>query len=104
MKRFVPPSLAGMAILAGVLFSSGCASQCEATPDRLAALRRGMSYDETTQVMGCPGKVVSAQAPGSSGFATVEWDGPDERVGKRTQLDFQDGKLLSFTTERRGGW
>jgi hypothetical protein len=90
-----------LAVSAGILVS-GCAATCEANPQKLALLRRGMSYDETAAVMGCPGQLVSEQSPLSSDYATVEWNGPDSIFFKRTQIDFLYGKLLSYTTENRG--
>jgi hypothetical protein len=88
--------------LAGLVVQGGCAVSCGATPDRLAALRRGMSYDEASAVMGCPGTLLTAHDVGSGAFATVEWNGPDSRLFSRTQIDFVDGKLLSYSTGRRG--
>ena len=86
-------------VLAAASSTTGCASSCSATADKLAALKRGMSYDEATGVMGCPGTHVT-----HDDISTVEWDGPDRGVVSRTQLDFRDGRLLSFTTGNRGGW
>ncbi len=90
-------------VLAATASTTGCASSCSATPDKLAALKRGMSYDEATAVMGCPGTQVGTQVTHDD-LSTVEWDGPDRGVVSRTQLDFRDGRLLSFTTGNRGGW
>jgi hypothetical protein len=90
-----------LAVSAGVLVS-GCAATCGANPQKLALLRRGMSYDETAAVMGCPGQLLSEQSPLSGDYATVEWNGPDSIFFKRTQIDFLYGKLLSYTTENRG--
>lgn len=87
-------------VLAASASTAGCASSCSATPDKLATLKRGMSYDQATSVMGCSGTQVSHTDDAS----TVEWDGPERGVVSRTQLDFRDGKLLSFTTGNRGGW
>jgi hypothetical protein len=39
-----------------------------------------------------------------SDVSTVEWSGSDRGMVSRTQLDFRDGHLLSFTTGNRGGW
>jgi hypothetical protein len=93
--------LAGIAIAMATLIP-GCTAACGANPQRLAALRRGMTYAETAQIMGCPGTVVTANNPAGSDYATVEWSGPDSSLFTRTQVDFQDGKLLSYTTGRRG--
>ena len=87
-------------VLAAASSTAGCASSCSATPDKLANLKRGMSYDEATGVMGCSGTQVTQ----ADDVSTVEWDGPDRGVVSRTQLDFRDGHLLSFTTGNRGGW
>jgi hypothetical protein len=89
-----------LVVLAACASTTGCASSCSATPDKLASLKRGMSYDEATQVMGCSGTQVSH----ADDLSTVEWDGPDRGLVSRTQLDFRDGHLLSFTTGNRGGW
>jgi hypothetical protein len=90
-----------LAVSAGMLVS-GCAATCGANPQKLASLQRGMSYAETSRVMGCPGQLVSEYSPTSGDYATVEWSGPDSIFFKRTRIDFLDGKLLSYTTENRG--
>ncbi len=97
MKLLGPASL--LLALAAAASTTGCASSCSATPDKLAALKRGMNYDEATAVMGCPGTQMT-----HDDISTVEWDGPDRGMVSRTQLDFRDGRLLSFTTGNRGGW
>jgi cobalt-zinc-cadmium resistance protein CzcA len=66
---------AGLAAAASVLMS-GCAATCGANPDKLAALQRGMSYEETTRIMGCSGSLVSPQGPASGEVSTIEWTGP----------------------------
>jgi hypothetical protein len=104
MKRFMLPLGAVLMLSTAALSITGCAFQCGATPERLASLRRGMSYEETAQIMGCPGTNVTEQRPDSGEFATVEWNGPEQYISKRTQVDFLDGKLLSYTTGVRGGW
>jgi hypothetical protein len=85
--------------LAAASSTTGCASSCSATADKLASLKRGMSYDEATGVMGCAGTRLT-----HDDISTVEWDGPNRGVVSRTQLDFRDGRLLSVTTGNRGGW
>ena len=90
-----------LALLASASALSGCAVGCGATSDRLASLRRGMSYDEAATIMGCPGSLMTENSPASGAFATVEWSGPDSRVFSWTQIDFLDGKLLSYSTGRR---
>ncbi|SJZ85424.1 hypothetical protein SAMN02745126_02566 [Enhydrobacter aerosaccus] len=94
--------LSALLLLGVAVLLPGCASGCGATTDKLAALRRGMSYDETIQVMGCSGSLVTPGAPASSAYSIVEWDGPPSRVFNRTRIDFLDGKLVSYTTELRG--
>jgi len=90
-------------VMMAAILLGGCAGTCRATDDKLAALRRGMSYEETVQVMGCPGKVTTANLPQSGEFSTVEWDGPRSYVFTGTEIDFSGGKLLSYTTGQRGG-
>jgi len=90
-------------VMMAAMLLGGCAGTCRATDDKLAALRRGMSYEETVQVMGCPGKVTTANLPQSGEFSTVEWDGPRSYVFTGTEIDFSGGKLLSYTTGQRGG-
>jgi hypothetical protein len=90
-----------LAVSAGMLVS-GCAATCGANPQKLASLQRGMTYAETSRVMGCPGQLVSEYSPLSGDYATVEWNGPDSMFFKRTRIDFLDGKLLYYTTENRG--
>jgi hypothetical protein len=101
MNRLAPASL--LLILA-VASSTGCASSCSANADKLAALKRGMSYGEATQVMGCQGWQVTPNGPDTAQLSTVEWDGPERGAVSRTQLDFRDGRLLSYTSDHRGGW
>ncbi len=89
--------------------TTGCAASCSANADKLASLKRGMSYDEAQGVMGCPGRQVTPVGPETAvatgdSVATVEWNGPERGMVSRTQLDFRDGHLLSFTTGNRGGW
>ena len=103
MKLLGPASL--ILFLAAASSTAGCASSCSANVEKLAALKRGMSYDEATGVMGCPGTQVGTPVTHDpSDVSTVEWDGPDRGMVSRTQLDFRDGRLLSFTTGNRGGW
>jgi hypothetical protein len=95
-------SCAGLAVAASMLVS-GCAGSCDATLDKLAALQRGMSYGETTRIMGCSGSLVSPQGPASGEVSTIEWTGPGT-IFTATQLDFRDDRLLFYTTYSRGGW
>jgi hypothetical protein len=94
--------LTSLAVLADAMALPGCALNCGATTDKLANLRRGMNYDEVKQVMGCAGMAVTEYGPATADYASVEWNGPESMVFSRTRLDFLDGKLLSYTTERRG--
>ena len=90
-------------VLAAPTLITGCTVTCGANPDKLAALRRGMSYEETALIMGCLGTVVSPHSPLDGEAATFEWGGPGSHISTRTQIDFLDGNLLSYTTEQRGG-
>jgi hypothetical protein len=81
--------------------SGGCAGGCWASGEKLGALKRGMTYAETSEIMGCSGSLVTASAPDSGGFSIVEWDGP-QVLSYRTRIEFEAGRLLSYTTERRG--
>jgi hypothetical protein len=92
----------GLLVAVGSMSLSACALTCGARADKLAALQRGMSYDEATRVMGCSGTVVSRLAPANGTYSTVEWNGPKDYFFTRTQLDFLDGRLLSYTTDKRG--
>lgn len=89
------------AVAAIMLSLQACALTCSATADKLAHLRRDMSYAETAQVMGCPGSVVTRYGPDAGDYATVEWNGPGT-LFERTRIDFLNGKLLSYITESRG--
>ena len=101
MRRSTAVRICLLAAIASL--ATGCATYCSATDAKLSQLRRGMTYAEATEVMGCNGWQVSRASVASGDFATVEWDGPDQRPTPRTQLDFENGRLLSFTTERRFG-
>jgi hypothetical protein len=101
MRRSTAVRICLLAAVASL--ASGCASGCGVNDAKLSELRRGMTYGEAAAVMGCDGRQISRASAASGDFATVEWDGPDQRVTTRTQLDFENGRLLSFTTERRYG-
>lgn len=92
--------VSGLAI--GQASVSGCAMHCGASDARLSSLERGMSYEETARIMGCPGTQVTQQGPSAADFAIVEWDGPGSPFQSRTRVEFLEGKLLSYSTERRG--
>ncbi len=94
-------ALAGLLAVLALAFTGGCAGGCWASAEKLGALKRGMTYAETSEIMGCPGSVVTAAAPDSGDFAIVEWDGP-RVLSYHTRMEFEAGKLLSYTTERRG--
>lgn len=83
--------------------AAGCVSPCTASADKLAALRRGMTYPETVQVMGCEGSQVSPTSVASGGLATMAWGGPGRPLSTHTLMEFEDGRLLSFTTGQRYG-
>jgi hypothetical protein len=102
MPRLAPASL--MLLFAVASSTSGCASSCSATPGKLAALQRGMSYSEATTVMGCSGMQLTPNGPEPAEVSTVQWLGPDRGLVSRTELDFRDGRLLSFSTGNAGGW
>jgi hypothetical protein len=95
---------AGLGVAVGsTILVSGCASQCGANPEKLALLQRGMSYEETSRIMGCSGALVSADSPDSGEASTVEWNGP-QSIFMRTQIEFLEGRLLFFTTSSRIGF
>ena len=95
----IRPILAG-AVVAAALVVAACSTSCNATGDKLANLRRGMTAAEATQVMGCAGQPVAPATPGE-GFSTLAWQGPGT-VATETQLDFEDGRLLWYVTRHRG--
>jgi hypothetical protein len=80
----------------------GCASTCNATPEKLAALKRGMSAAEATSVMGCAGSPVGSRTDAPGEVSTIEWTGPGT-VFTATDLDFQGDQLLYYVTRAKGG-
>ena len=105
----VLPFASLVVVCAAAASTTGCASSCAANPGKLTALKRGMSYGEATGIMGCPGTQVTPNGPKTAELSTVEWatfewDGPARGTVSRTQLDFRDGRLLSYTSDNRGGW
>jgi hypothetical protein len=102
MKLLASASL--LLVFAAGASTSGCASSCSANAGKLASLKRGMTYDEAAQVMGCSGKQVTPDGPDAAQVSSVEWSGPERGAVSRTQLDFRDGRLLSYTSDNRGGW
>ena len=92
------------ALAASLLFAmaasvSACASGCGATPDKLAALRRGMSYAEASGIMGCSGSALKTE---SDDVRSVEWTGPGT-IASVTDLDFQNDRLLYYQTRSKYG-
>lgn len=88
------------AALASGLAVAACSTACNATGDKLANLRRGMTSAEATQVMGCAGQPVAPATPGE-GFSTLAWQGPGT-MATETQLDFEDDRLIWYVTRPRG--
>lgn len=91
--------LAACAVASG-LAAAACSTACNATGDKLAGLRRGMTSAEATRVMGCAGQPVAPATPGE-GFSTLAWQGPGT-VATETQLDFEDNRLIWYVTRPRG--
>src|ERR1700739_1076868 len=91
---------AGLAVAPGVLVS-GCGGARGATSDKLAALQRGMSYEETSAIMGCPAQTIARHQ--DDGVKTMEWTGPGSIV-TATDLDFRDDRLLYYTTRSKSGF
>ena len=89
------------AILAMLVLVPACSSTCSATPDKLAALRRGMSQTEAASVMGCRGAPVLPIDPGSD-VVSLEWQGPGT-IATATQLDFLGDRLLYYVTRAKAG-
>jgi len=97
-------ALCGAALAAvAMLDLSGCVTACSANADKLASLQPGMSYDEASRIMGCPGRPV-ARDRSESGLFSVEWEGPGPNLFMSTELDFLDDKLLYYTTRSRSGF
>ena len=96
MKRL---GLAGLALIAAGLMS-GCSSSCGATAEKLAALQRGMTYQQSVAIMGCAGSPVGVE---DSTVSRFEWYGPSS-LFTATELDFQDDRLLYYTTHSRSGF
>ena len=69
------------------------------TPDKLAALRRGMSYAEASGIMGCSGSALKTE---SDDVRSVEWTGPGT-IASVTDLDFQNDRLLYYQTRSKYG-
>ena len=96
------PLVVMIGLMAGGSVSlSACNVACGVNDDKLAALRRGMSYEQVSQVMGCGGELITAYGPATGDYAIVEWAGPLP-LSNRTRLEFLNDKLMSYSTERRG--
>lgn len=92
-----------MAICTSVV--TGCSSlSCGADQRKLSELRPGMTYEETSRIMGCAGKLVSKDGLMPGEHATVEWQGPDSLLFTVTHLHYFDRKLQFYTTDKRGGF
>jgi hypothetical protein len=96
-----PPLAMGLILLGAATTLSACNIACSASSNKLAALKRGMSYDEVSRVMGCAGDVVTGAAPDRSDYAIVEWGGP-LILSRRTRMQFLNDQLIGYTTEPRG--
>jgi len=84
------------------LLLSGCATTCGATADKLAALRRGMTYAETAGIMGCRGMPGDLRPAGAGEVSAFEWRGPGT-IFTVTQIDFRDDQLLYYVVRAMGG-
>jgi hypothetical protein len=91
-------AMVGLA-LAGLALTSGCASTCSANPDKLARLQRGMTSQQASAIMGCPGSTLSPV----DGVTTMEWTGPGSLL-TATDLDFRDDRLLYYTSRSKFGF
>lgn len=102
MKKAIAALMMSMAMVVACAILAGCEQICGASEQKLTALRRGMTYEETSQIMGCSGVVTAGMRADHTGYGAVEYDGPRDYIFTRTRLDFMDGRLLSYTTEKRG--
>jgi hypothetical protein len=80
---------------------AGCASSCGANADKLARLQRGMSAEQASAIMGCPGSTLAARD--GDGLTTMEWRGPGS-LFIASDLDFRDDRLLYYTTRSKLGF
>lgn len=94
-------AMTGGAMIAAMVSVGGCTSTCIATPDKLAALHRGMSRADAVSLMGCRGAPVLPVNPGDD-VTSLEWQGPG-LTAVTTQLDFQNDRLLYYVTRPMGG-
>lgn len=93
----------GLLTIAAGLLAAGDALACSANEAKLQTLRRGMTYAETVQVMGCQGRMLTGMRPQSGAFSTIEWIGSELPGISYTEVDFQDDRLVSFTSGRLKG-
>src|SRR5262245_32956144 len=85
--------------------TTSCSSlSCGADQYKLAELREGMTYEEVSKLMGCPGNRISEHGLEPDEYATIEWAGPDSLLFSRTHVVFFDRKLTSVMTYARGGF
>jgi hypothetical protein len=86
-----------------VVAAAGCSPVCGATPERLAALQRGMSYQETSAIMKCDARSMTPRS--DQGLARAEWNGrgPDLTMTV-TEIEFLDGGLLYYSTRSETGF
>src|SRR5215471_9357059 len=103
VKDVAPAARASIAVALLSALVSGCAGSCGATADKLAALQRGMTYEQSASIMGCAGSPVAAADMIDGNVKRVEWNGPGS-IFTATELDFQDDRLLYYTTRSRTGF
>lgn len=100
---FIAKPLISIVICVSVV--AGCSSlSCGADQRKLSELRPGMTYEETSRIMGCGGKLVSKDGLAPGEYATVEWQGPGSLLFTITHLHFLDRRLQFYTTDERGGF
>jgi hypothetical protein len=94
-----------VSLLPWLAMIAGCSSlSCGADHGKLARLHEGMSYEEVSKLMGCPGTRISKHGLDPDEFSTIEWAGPDSLLFSRTHVVFFDRKLFSVMTYARGGF
>jgi hypothetical protein len=101
------PALPFAALLAASIAAlvAGCSSvSCGANAEKLEKLKPGLTREETAEIMGCPGKPVGDESQAAGSFRTVEWSGPGSLLMSRTYVVFQNDRLYTYETEKRGGF
>ncbi len=84
---------------------AGCTSMsCGTDDEKLARLKPGMTRDEMSTMLGCPGTPVSESGKSPGRFTTVVWNGPGSLAMARTYVVFLDDRLYNYTIEKRGGF